>query len=533
MKKALKGVAIATDQEFYEAYANFLNQFITSCIDRLWKEISFLEISTDEKKLFMEHLICTFHRVNNRQINEAFRHYAKKLSQDNNIGYEVDFDNEATSCWQEDFITLLLLKYMTQSNDKVLREEGVQKLLCCGKDLIEAMQYQQALRLYGEIKICLKETDTQLKQTLAQSFRDCSEILNLFWNNYDNKTARLMSFSAMEHASDLEPIHLDKNAKNAALLINSYIGVDKTVEAVALAEQLDQSKVFSKFLLAHAYECAGNYDDAITSIQSVLANPSIPSIYEAHLLNSLASCYHLKGNYEQAVSTLKAIIRIEDDHILEMKYSAYARLCWIYGDLGDYSTAIVVGEEASSLYSRAELFQFRTEYNNLGVIYLQMEDYDTARHYFKMCVEGFPENWSSRRWLYWIDIKMDRLANAKNDIELIIPKRWKPSAEHSSLGLIYFLQGNIDAARREWSCALEFCSNYSLQDKLNRIYLQSLLEHPDSESEIHNLLTYLQPPSSLLEWSILSNVTILSRSSTQLEGINRLVRLIHQYKNRS
>jgi hypothetical protein len=128
---------------------------------------------------------------------------------------------------------------------------------------------------------------------------------------------------------------------------------------------------------------------------------------------------------------------------------------------------------------------------------------------------------------------MDRLANAKNDIELIIPKRWKPSAEHSSLGLIYFLQGNIDAARREWSCALEFCSNYSLQDMLNRIYLQSLLDHPDSESEIHNLLTYLQPPSSLLEWSILSNVTILSRSSTQLEGINRLVRLIHQYKNRS
>jgi hypothetical protein len=127
---------------------------------------------------------------------------------------------------------------------------------------------------------------------------------------------------------------------------------------------------------------------------------------------------------------------------------------------------------------------------------------------------------------------MNNLVNAQTAIEEIMENRWRPSTEHSALGLIYLLQGNIDDAQRELKCALEFSYNHSLQDKLNRIYLQCLLGLPGSEKELQIVLANLQPPYSLLEQTILSPVKILSRTSMQIEEINRLVRFIHQYKDK-
>jgi tetratricopeptide (TPR) repeat protein len=534
IEKSLREQRISSVEGFHEIYIHFLETYITSCMNSLFNRFSFLGILPDEKNLLHEYLLCSFYRLNNDYINKSLRacNTIIRQSADRSVQLKIQITNERFS-WQDDLITLPLLRYMAQSDDKKLRDDGLHKLLCCGKDLFEARQYEQAITHYTEITNYLRENDAQHRKTIAQALRQCVEKLSLFTNNLDNKKMRLLSFSAMQKVSELEPLELTSDLANAALLVTTYINIDRNDEAISIAKQLDKNNLVAHLILENAYSCSGLYSKAITVSQAFLSNHSIPLLPKVYFLFSLANCYHLKGDYEQAISTLKTIIRIEDDQILKMKYSAYSRLCWIYGDLGDYSTAIVVGEEASSLYSLAELSQFRTEYNNLGVIYLQMQDYDTARKYFKMCAEGYPENWTSRRWLYWIDITMDRLANAKKDIESIIPKRWKPSAEHSSLGLIYFLQGNIDAARREWSCALECCCNHSLQDKLNRIYLQSLLEHPDFEGDMQNLLTSFQPPSSLLEWTILSPVTILSRSSTQLEGINRLVQLIYQYNNRS
>jgi tetratricopeptide (TPR) repeat protein len=379
ISKAYNGKQILTAQEFYDSYALFLNQFIKSCMDKLWERLSFLEISADEKKLFMEFLMCSFYRVNGKQINRSLSHYAQSSYQSNDILSEKVNENEdAVSSWREDFITLPLLRYMAQSNDKDLREEGVQKLLCCGKDLIEARQYENALSHYREIKSYLREGDARLKKALAQALWDYVKRLIPYWNNLDNKKIRLLTFSAVQQASEFEPVDLSMNHERTALLINAYINVDRTVEAVSFAERLNGDSPFAQFILAHALRESGRYSEAVAIIQSFVQNKSDNLLQEVHFLYSLADCYHLQGSYDQAISTLKTILSFDDDQILTQKYFAYSRLCWIYGDLGEYSTAIVLGEEASSLYSRTELPEFRPEYVNLGVVYIRMEDYDTA-----------------------------------------------------------------------------------------------------------------------------------------------------------
>jgi predicted NACHT family NTPase len=422
--------------------------------------------------------------------------------------------------WQSDREVVPWLKNLAHSEESEVRQAAMFGLIRCGRDLTEQQQYEKALTLYEETKQFLRDTDEKSRKVLAKAFRDCTDKFNPLMKFLDSTKIRLMTFSALHQAAELMPLNVTANSMDAMRYILACQNVDRYGEAIEIAEQLNKSNSMYTHILADLYRTLGMYTEALETCQVALSNSKHLQIYR-----SLKDVYHELGNYDLAITTLQPAL--ESSNKLEKHY-AYRDLCWLYSDLGRFEESITAGKQAIELFPKNQpLYNiWRVDYNNLGVTYIDIGDYESAYYYLNLAMDHNSEHSVAHYWLCWIDVIHNNLTKAEKEIKQLIVNRWKPSREYFILGLIYALQGRVQDAQLNWQKALKNSSNFSLRQKIVYAFYRVLVGDMGGIVQMQDILTQYQPPAALLQHNIISHTEVMSRCPEQPEGVELLVQLI-------
>ena len=111
--------------------------------------------------------------------------------------------------------------------------------------------------------------------------------------------------------------------------------------------------------------------------------------YNIHYLgenNNLALTYYLMGDTEKALKSYKRTLDLDTSHKL-ITEETYNKIALIYMDLEDYNTALMYYEKALNLRQNRNSVMLSGSYLDIGKLYKEAGDYNSSLSYFKQAMQ--------------------------------------------------------------------------------------------------------------------------------------------------
>lgn len=170
--------------------------------------------------------------------------------------------------------------------------------------------------------------------------------------------------------------------------------IDFGLQAVALGESLPTARFLPQVLglLGYAYTRQGQYVDGLRYFirQQQISKEQYDRRHEASAYVGRGLVYSFSGDQEKAIDALQTSLKIFQEVGDQFgQTTALTNLSNAYEMQGDYETSLRYGFQALAVSEAAEVkgVILHLIYSNIGVAYLQLQDYATARDYFDQALQ--------------------------------------------------------------------------------------------------------------------------------------------------
>lgn len=264
--------------------------------------------------------------------------------------------------------------------------------------------------------------------------------------------------------------------------------LDKAEKHLQAALRLKPDYVEALTSLGNVYLMEGRRDEALRELKTALKLN--PKYTEAHI--NLGNLYSAEGRLDEALGEYETVLRLNPDHA-----EAHTSLGNVYlmkglkdKALREYRTALKVNPD-----------DFQT-HNNLGNLYFMQGQLDQAVRQYQIALKLNPAAEQTRRNLMTAYRKQSQMGEAGGKIQGSAPGSGAgPADEHRNLANIYYSQGRLDEAVREYRAFLKLNPDsaeahndlgnvYYKQGRLDEalVEYQAALKLSPKSSEVHNNL---------------------------------------------
>ncbi len=269
------------------------------------------------------------------------------------------------------------------------------------------------------ISVLLKLNSSQIKD--AESLLDLNAYyvtINL-WNILIDKADKAYYFNSPERSLEIYQIaiYVAERLKNKKYLATTYYHIGRVYYGMDKARDAIKKYLFSKKIFEEAglhrdlvyilsglgsfhlslkdYEQARKYSQQSIDLAQILRNRDVPagawpdSFGVANALLTLGELKEYEGNYNLAMDYFQRSLKIYNElNKASMRYNfqivvSMTSIGRIYYEIGNNIQALINLNQALEMSRRLGYVNITASVlNNLGILYLEQEDYEKATHYF-------------------------------------------------------------------------------------------------------------------------------------------------------
>ncbi|MEZ4775132.1 MAG: tetratricopeptide repeat protein [Bacteroidia bacterium] len=150
---------------------------------------------------------------------------------------------------------------------------------------------------------------------------------------------------------------------------------------------------------AEAYRTKGDFDQSVKYANYALNMPGLQTfVYPGEILdmkNTLAGAYYQLGEYASAIAVFEENLQLlnvmQPEQMAGFYIGTYNGLATAYIGSGKYPEALLQLQKAQNIHRFSSWSQEET-WHNLGILYLEKKQLDSARHYLRLAVNKNLEN---------------------------------------------------------------------------------------------------------------------------------------------
>ncbi len=411
------------------------------------------------------------------------------------------------------------------------------------QDLIEAEQYDAALKIYADL-VAADPKDVKSELQISQIYRQ------------QHQYAKAEEASAKAHQMDPSPDNIDVRYNDVSLLVAQ----NKLPEAIALLKQIladtektsyadaqRQGRASLLDRLGTLYRTNEQYAEAVGAWQELAQlDPDLAPRTVADIVETWEAAKEY-GKAEQAADS--ALTKYPSDRAIQAEHAL------LEADLGHYEQAMAEAkkmlaakedretwmtlaqveergkdftEMAKALDQAEKLSASREDRENIfflrGAMYERLKKYDAAEAEFRKALELDPDNAQALNYLGYMFADQDmRLPEAEQLVSKALDQEPYNGAYLDSLGWVYFKMNKLPEAEEQLRRALQKLSrDPTVHDHLGDVYYH--------EGKIRDAM--LQWQNSLKEWQTSAPSDVdkeeLAKVQKKLEGARvRLAREGH------
>jgi arylsulfatase A-like enzyme/Flp pilus assembly protein TadD len=298
-----------------------------------------------------------------------------------------------------------------------------------------------------------------------------------------------------------EPRLVDDESLSKLAALGYLGGFTSSSRSDVLADPKNKIRIFNRIRQAEERFTADDLDNALSAINEVIQeDPAVPQARQVR-----AQIYMNKDRLPEAIEDCRAALKSDPEYKAALFTLAHAHRLE-----GEYGESIAVYKRLMSLEPK--------DYKpplNLGKIYLEQGDIDSAVSYLKLSIRLDPERSAmAHNLLGAAYLQQGRLAEAEQEIKTAIELRpWIKDA-HYNLGLLCDRRGDTPGAVRELQAEVDlYPDSHMAHFHLARLFeqlgdherkiehLQKVIEYKDDFARVYLMLgkAYLDANKNLDE----------------------------------
>jgi len=273
--------------------------------------------------------------------------------------------------------------------------------------------------------------------------------------------------------------------EQAASYLNEYIG------------DFPQSRQAHEYLI-NSYLAMKQYDRAIEYLENAIE--IFPN--NAQFLKLLGQLYAQKQDYLKSKSVFEKYLKLNPNDS-----ETITAISLIYFNLGIASAKQKNKEQAISYFKKTIEYDssYMEAYTNIAALMIEMKDYSKSRQHLEKSIERFPYNYTYRKALFDVLIKLEDLDTALPILEDIHSHEPDNIDIALQMAMLYRYQNKIDEAialydslikrfpreRKIYQAIIDYWRNFGRQEKIRETYELMTKAFPDDLSILKDIaITY-------------------------------------------